>query len=172
MNCLRFAHPAEAIGGRDRLLVDWPNTNPTLYSLGNNCGIINSCNNGSNIHSSNNGDTRHSSIICNGISDDDTRVRNTSVKYSNDNRSNEGNHYIGSTNSCSRNDYNLNISSISIKLAIVHISFVSISNRNNSKSSSDGMISSVFKHAAELFFRKRGIAGFFWRKQSNARRCF
>ena len=59
INCLRFAHPAEAIGGRDRLLVDWPNTHPTLYSVGNNnCGVINRCNNGSNINSSNDGDNR------------------------------------------------------------------------------------------------------------------
>ena len=29
-NCLRFAHPAEAIGGQDWLLVDWPRSVITL----------------------------------------------------------------------------------------------------------------------------------------------
>ena len=53
---------------------------------------------------------------------------------------------------------------IVLKLAIVNISFVSISNHSNSNSSSDGTISSVFKHAAQLFFRKRGNAGLVWRK--------
>ena len=50
-------------------------------------------------------------------------------------------------------------------LAIVNISFGSTSNHSNSNSSSNSSISSVFKHAAELFFRKRGNAGLFWRKQ-------
>ena len=39
-SCLRFAHPAEAIEGRDRLLVDWPKTNPTLYWIGNNIVVL------------------------------------------------------------------------------------------------------------------------------------
>ena len=46
-------------------------------------------------------------------------------------------------------------------LAIVNISFGSTSNRSNSNSSSNSSISSVFKHAAELFFRKRRNAGLF-----------
>ena len=44
-------------------------------------------------------------------------------------------------------------------LAIVNISFGSTSNRSNSNSSSNSSISSIFKHAPELFFRKRRNAG-------------
>ena len=59
-----------------------------------------------------------SSISCNGIRGDDTSVRNTSIKYSIGNRSNESNNHIGSTNRsiCSRNDYNSNIISNAIKI--------------------------------------------------------
>ena len=143
--------PPRPSGAGERLLVDWPKTDPRLYWVGdNNCAIIDSCNNGLITNSSNNRDNRLrlSSIICNGSSEDDTSVRNSSIKYSNDNSSNtnsrsslnacncrsdistKNNNNIGiNNNSSTRDDYNRNISRNSNNTRSSNSSIGSTSNR-------------------------------------------
>ena len=145
------------------MLVDWPKTNPTLYSVGNNnCGI----------NRSNNSDNRPS-IICNGMSEDDTSVRNTSIKYSNDNssntnnrssinayncrrnRSNKNNHNIGINNSSTRDDYNRNISRNSNNTRNSNSSIGSTSNRRSSLSNNSSKANSSnidIRHSSIIWY--------------------